>query len=172
MLSETEKAWMAGFTDGEGCITICCQIRKNRPSPSHRVFIAISNTRKIALDIFKSNYKGEIYETNEKRKNKAGMNWANAWGWYCPVSSSLAFLNDILPYLKIKREQALIALEFINMKQCLRERRPTGRWGGSSSLIPAELEKREKLRIRIQLLNAKGKLYNQVRLNEQLKHGK
>ena len=32
MKNELQIAWMGGFVDGEGCLTIAKQIRKNRPS--------------------------------------------------------------------------------------------------------------------------------------------
>ncbi len=73
-ISEIDKARMAGFIGGEGCITISCQVRKNRPNPSHRVFINASNTNISPLEFFVKNYGGKLYSVHERRKDKNNAN--------------------------------------------------------------------------------------------------
>ena len=153
---ETDRAWMAGFIDGEGCLTIARQMRKGRPSPAYRVFITVSNTNRPCLEFFKTLYGGEIYNIHDRRKDKRGTNWAEAYDWYCPVSSSERLLCDLLPYLRLKQEQAKILLEFIRSKKGFARKTNAGRNTGSAPLTDEEINHREKLRVAVQLLNSKG----------------
>ena len=156
--TETDKAWMAGFVDGEGCITISKQIRKTRPSPSYRVMVTISNTYKPVLEYFTQVYGGNIYHIHERRKDKQNVKWADAYDWYCPIGSAARFLNDILPYLRIKQKQAKICLDFLaNKTNTQRSIRGESLLSGSEGLTQEELDRREEWRIAVQQLNSKGK---------------
>lgn len=148
---------MAGFVDGEGCITICRQTRKNRPSPSYRAYITINNTKRHSLGSFLQEYHGGIYNQNEYRKTKDNVEWADPYTWYCPVSSSERFLTDLLPYLRIKGEQAKTVLEFIRTKNAFDRPKREKRKGGSSPLTEREIEYRESLRVKVHSLNKRGK---------------
>ncbi|MEM0053705.1 MAG: LAGLIDADG family homing endonuclease [Nitrososphaeria archaeon] len=154
MPTETEKAWMAGFLDGEGTFTICKQVRKNRPSPAYRVFISVSNTDKYVLKIFCRYYGGKIYNVHERRKDKRGLKWRDAFDWYCPVFTSERFLIDVLPYLRLKYQQAEVLLEFLRTKQAFARKKRTSR--GSAPLTDEEIAHRERLRLKVQALNKKG----------------
>lgn len=156
-LSETDKAWMAGFVDGEGCITISKQVRKNRPTPAYRVFITISNTDYAVLEFFKLHYGGSIYNVHERRKDKRNIKWSDTYDWYCPISSSKRFLRDILPYLRLKRKQAELCLEFLETRKNTKQaRRINGTLAGSEGLTVEELNKRESYRLAVRALNSKG----------------
>jgi hypothetical protein len=154
--SETEKAWMAGFLDGEGLVTITKQIRKNRPSPAYRGYVSVSNTNKEVMAIFVNSYGGKIYQVHEKRRDQAGNKWADAYSWYCPVSTTKQLLTDLLPYLRLKTRQTSLVLEFIENKKAFARGKRKGR-GGSSPLTGQEIAFRETLRRQVRLLNRKGK---------------
>ena len=154
--AETEKAWMAGFVDGEGLVTIMMQVRKNRPSPAYRACVTVTNTKREALTIFLTYYGGGIYQTHEKRRDRMGKNWADSYTWYCPVSSTKQLLQDLLPYLRLKNKQAILVLEFIGNKKAFARGKRMGR-GGSSPLTKEEIAFRERLRRQVRLLNSKGK---------------
>jgi len=147
---------MAGFTDGEGLVTITRQIRKDRPSPAYRAYVSISNTHRDVLMIFLRCYGGGIYTIHEKRRDAMGKNWADAYCWYCPISSTKQFLLDVLPYLRLKSRQANIVLQFIDKKRAFARGKRTGR-GGSSPLTEEEISFRERLRSQVRSLNRKGR---------------
>jgi hypothetical protein len=160
MLTETEKAWLAGFVDGEGSITISKQIRKNRPSPAYRALIEVANTNKAPLEFIMKEYGGKIYHAHEKRRRKNGKKWSDAFTWYCPISVSERLLTDIFPYLRVKSKQAEIVLEFIrHIKTLNREpiRDKFGRIAGSKHLTKEELDYRESLYSKVRSLNQKSK---------------
>ena len=154
--TKTKRGWMAGFMDGEGLITIGKQIRRNRPSPAFRAYAGACNTNRRVLEIFPEYYGGKIYRVNEKRTDEMGGKWADQYQWYCPISSTKRFLLDILPYLRLKKKQAILVLEFIQNKKAFARGKRMGR-GGSSPLTQEEIDFRERLRRRVRLLNKKGK---------------
>src|SRR5258708_5116461 len=110
----TTKAWMAGFVDGEGCLTVSKQIRKNRPTPQWRPFITIANTNKESLGIFLKRYGGTLRFNKEKRESKSGVKWSDSWTWYCKQTSIKLFCEELLPFLIVKKKQANILLIFID----------------------------------------------------------
>lgn len=148
--------------DGEGTITVHRQSRKNRHFPAYRSYVGVSNTKREPLEIFKMNYGGKIYFHPENRRTtRPNKRWADAYTWYCPVSSSKKILGDILPFLVVKRSQAKIALEFVQHvtaldRTLIRDAR-NGRYIGAQHLTKEELSYREGLRLKMRLLNKKGK---------------
>lgn len=156
MLTEVEKAWMAGFVDGEGSLTISRQDRKNRPSPTYKVSITVTNTKRNSLDLFIKEYNGHTYQIHDYRKDKRKVNWADAYTWYCSVSSSERFLIEMLPYLRLKGQQAKLILKFIKTKDGFNRVKRIGQAHGSAPLSKKEIEHREKLRQQVHLLNSKG----------------
>ena len=147
---------MAGFVDGEGYLTIMKQVRKYRPSPAFRAYVAISNTNQDVLKLFLNEYGGKVYFHYEKRLDKQGLKWSDAFTWYCPVSSSKKFLEDVIPYLRLKRRQAELILDFIDNKNSFARGKRKGR-GGSSPLTSEEISYREGLRRAVSQLNEKGR---------------
>lgn len=147
---------MAGFLDGEGLVTIVRQIRKDRPSPAYRAYVSICNTDREVLSIFPKVYGGRVYQMHEKRRDLMGKKWADAFTWYCPMSSTKQLLLDLLPYLRLKNRQANLVLEFIDNKKAFARGKRKGR-GGSSPLTEEEIMFRERLRRQVRLLNRKGK---------------
>src|SRR3990170_1072595 len=102
-LLETEKAYIAGFFDGEGSITIAIQ----KSSPNGAVIVQISNTNKPVLEWIQSKFGGSIHiktRENERQQNS----------WKLDICSLMAnrFLKTIQPYLKLKTPQAQLAIEF------------------------------------------------------------
>lgn len=100
-INEIDKAWMAGFVDGEGWIGIVKQVRNVRPSPAYRTVIKISNTRRKSIDFFVERYGGTAWKGKD------------AYQWDCPKANIKKLLCDIKPFLVIKTNQAQILLDFI-----------------------------------------------------------
>ena len=153
MLTEIEKAWMAGFVDGEGSLTIIKQVRKDRPSSAYRAYATISNTNAGVLKIFCKEYGGRIYSYRDVREWDA--KWKDSYYWICPIVTTRKFLSDILPHLKLKRKQAELLLEFINKKHAFRRKERKGQHG-SAPLSEEEISFREKLRLKVRSLNTKS----------------
>jgi hypothetical protein len=157
---DKELAWQGAFMDGEGTITVSCQIRKDRPSPSYRAYISANNTNQNLIAPFVTMWGGNVYRTVDARTEKR---WSDSFDWYCPQLQAAAFLTAIMPYLRGKRRQAELVLKFIAYKGTFK-REFTGKGGknalrGSKPLGRQEITFRESLKREIQMLNAKSKVY-------------
>jgi hypothetical protein len=118
-----EKNWsyVAGLFDGEGCISICN--RKDKHEDTAFIFcIQITNTNTTLMKWLVEHFGGVYYSQDGKSRNPK---WKPSFRWRVKGrKNEEEFLLGILPYLVIKREQALLALEFVRMWQ---EKNPTRR---------------------------------------------
>jgi hypothetical protein len=95
------KAWAAGFFDGEGCILL------SREGPGahylgFRLRITVGqryDTRPLFL--LKKYWGGHVHK--DKNSNSR---------WVCKSDKAIKFLQDTLPNLIVKHDQALIAIDF------------------------------------------------------------
>lgn len=102
---DTDTAYVAGLFDGEGCILISTRLRCGRP-----IFwldIVITNTDKPVLDWLLITVGGRM---SKKPYNKNGNR--DIWRWKTSSRKAASVLRALLPYLRIKHEQAVIAIEF------------------------------------------------------------
>lgn len=107
VLSHTALAYIAGLFDGEGCIIIERSRPYNRATVRHWLHVSIANTNKEVLDWIQECFGGAVRRTGNPRGNRQVC-----WGWYIKSASALLFLTSLLPYLRIKRAQADIAIQF------------------------------------------------------------
>jgi hypothetical protein len=108
-MSETEKAYLAGFVDGEGCICITKHYNKKRTrSPIYHLDLSISSTNlEIVEYIANMTGAGSIHiGVKENEDHRAG------YIWVVGCNKAIDVLNEIYPYLRIKKTQAEIAFLF------------------------------------------------------------
>ncbi len=104
-LTEVQKAYIAGFFDGEGCISISKYQGKNNRTPVYSLQVVIVQKGIDALF--------EMYELvgvgsfHERKKYHVGT-----YEWRIPPIDAADFLKEILPYLKSKKQEAEIAIEY------------------------------------------------------------
>jgi hypothetical protein len=106
-LNNLDCAYIAGFFDGEGSVIIY-EHHKNANSFGIRTVITQSEKGLWILDWIK-----EITNIGSIVK-KISYNFlhANSYTWQCNSEAAESLLLQILPYLKLKKEQALLALNF------------------------------------------------------------
>ena len=107
-LSRAKAAYIAGFLDGEGTIMIV--VRKPSNSYSVRVSLAQSAKARRVLD-WVSEITGigaSINRNPTSLKHDLGLIWA------CSGGAALSLLEQILPYLIVKKPQAELAILFQN----------------------------------------------------------
>ncbi len=152
-----ELVWQAALMDGEGTITILRQERTDRASPAFRAYVSVTNTNPLLVAPFVQKWGGNPYKTVDKRKHKK---WSDSYHWYCPDSVVANLLGAIRWFLRAKRENAELVLEFLRTKKSFKRHHGSipGRLGGSAPLGAAEIAHRESLKRRIQLLNAKSRV--------------
>ena len=155
-LKMSDKAmwgYVAGIVDGEGTITICrsendVHRKKDYTTKSgiktceyhytgigYHATVSVKNTDKRLMEWLKSRLGGEYYINRQT----ANPTWKDSYKWFHAAKSKEEFILAILPYLIVKREQALVALEFLRL---------------GSIRVP---EKRQALYEKIVALNQRGK---------------
>jgi hypothetical protein len=130
-MKEKDLYYIAGFLDGEGSICIV------KSKGQYYLQIDIVNTNSEVIDfVFKTLKLGGIYE-NRRQKRKVLYRWV--------AKSKIAekALRLLLPYLKVKKEQAEIGLEFQSIMQRF----------GRKKTPKIEIQTREDYRQKIKLLN-------------------
>lgn len=135
-----QLAWLAGLIDGEGCISLTRRSpqRKNRcVSPSYRLILKVSmchlETVRRCREITGL---GSLHMQDAQKQH-----YTSAFTWFCNATDAELVIEAVLPWLVTKREEALVALDFLRLPQAKR----------GSTGVDAELEQRrseywEKLR--------------------------
>lgn len=101
---ETDKAYIAGLVDGEGCI----KILHRKANRQYLLAVTISNTNYLCLDFVKKLFKGQI----QKRVPK-NLKWKIGYIYQATGKDAAILLDDIAPYLIIKRAQYEVARRFL-----------------------------------------------------------
>jgi len=100
-MNKKDLIYSAGFIDGEGCLTT-----------GHKFAfrLTISSTDKSILEWLQSKFKGNI--NNQWLPKNPNHNMA--WKWVlCKKSDLLTFLLAIIPYLKLKKSQAQLIINYM-----------------------------------------------------------
>lgn len=96
-------AYAAGLFDGEGCISAKVVTERGLPRATVNVIVAMTDLRPLlALD---SAFGGSI-RFAARKGNRKGV-----WAWTLGSKASAQFLTAVLPYLRVKREEAVLALQ-------------------------------------------------------------
>lgn len=113
MLMAISKEYIAGFFDGEGNISISPhRVSEEHKGPYLVLIINITQVDRTPLEHIAALYGGNI-----RIHRPANTNWSVVHRWNITARSALKFLEDIVPYLIVKREEALIAIEFQKLKK-------------------------------------------------------
>lgn len=144
-MSKTNWSYLAGMIDGEGHISLL-KNRQHRESEGFALTLNIGITNR-SLPLMKwliKEFGGVYYHRAHENQN-----WADRYDWSPKGKKNKEeILLGILPYLIIKREQALVALEFLRLD---------GKKNTS---------KRQELVARLNELNRRGKSVTTNTLND------
>lgn len=117
-LAETEKAYIAGFLDGDGSVRISIHLRNGKPRTAI-ASVEISNSNRVVLEwiaeqVNRDNRKiaGLRYYTERRFTKPLDM-------YYLKITGRLGiepFLQLLLPYLHVKLEAAQNLLQFLQSR--------------------------------------------------------
>ncbi len=115
---KNELIWLAGLTDGEGCIRIVRQKanRSNRQKhPTYYPYFFIAMTHKdTILKIHEIvDFKGTVME-HDKRKTKKKQ-WSRCWKWQVSCNDAVEVLRTLQPYLVTKQKECDLMLRFADL---------------------------------------------------------
>lgn len=103
MIEREDLIYTAGVMDCDGHIMVRYFKRKDRYS----IAAGATNTKKALSEFLKDKFGGSVSvrkDKNPKHKTR--------YDWYISEKSAFPFIKSIVPYLKLKKEQAEIAMEF------------------------------------------------------------
>lgn len=109
--------WLAGFVDGEGSIGLCRE-RDKRKGPDYwgyRPTLQITNTSDVLWEIHYVLACGHISKSKRKGNQQDCWHFTLANGKYL-----VQVLTKLIPYLKVKREQAISLVSYINHRRLIR----------------------------------------------------
>lgn len=131
-LLSTEKAWLAGFIDGEGYIGITFQrkreTRSQAPSPRYHPYRIIANTNRAVLEwIVERTEDGRVHSELWKQGHRP------SYQYHLTKRDQLHnILIDPLPYLHVKKEQGRLILFFLERRKAIKPLVGRGRRGITS----------------------------------------
>jgi len=137
-MNEIEKAYFAGFFDGEGSMGIAKhKSRSSKRGFCHELIIQVSSSNEDILKLFKLHFGGTICQFRAPKN-------LPMWRWSISSKKALNFLLLITSYLRVKEPQARLAIEFQRAKKY------------RNHLGDDQFEKEHSIRIGISELNRKG----------------
>lgn len=141
-MPKIDLAYIAGFFDGEGCISIKRCLCKERKVARYQLEVTVGSTDEWACRRLLLMFGGNIRQTKQQNKN-----WKPFWVWRASSKTAGDFLKAIMPYLHLKQDRAILALKFQIARTEKQDRRPL-----SSEAIVLE----EAQQILMQSLNKRG----------------
>ena len=150
-LSYNIRNWLAGFIDGEGCIELYYskEKRRNKIYPTIYPRIIIANTNKKVIDyiyiLFTKNCGYYIQKQNK--------NWKPCYKITFIRQKALTLLKIIHPYLKVKKDQAKLCLDFYQTIKKKQKHRKSGQY---RKMNQQTVKKRLILYNKCKLLNKRG----------------
>ena len=108
MSDKAKFSYLAGIIDGEGCLTIGAG--KKETVTNYNSIVMVTNTNEKLIKWLQHNFGGNYY------KSPASGNCKPAYRWrFLKHKDTEHLLLSILPYLIIKRQQAITLLEFVRL---------------------------------------------------------
>lgn len=111
-VTEVDISYAAATIDCEGWVGIARGVGYNRKRVKYQRFnctCRVGTTSKALADWLHATFEGGVYFRPSQRTK-----WKDQYIWTLGSDNLIAFLKAILPYLKIKQEQAKLALEYLD----------------------------------------------------------
>jgi hypothetical protein len=142
MSRETDLAWAAGITDGEGCFQVV--EKETLRGTRHEICSHVKMSHQETIRKFRSIIGcGTIYTSRVNHEI-----YAQVWIWRCNGSDAVFATKSLFPYLVTKREQAKVILEF--GEKCLCKR------GKGNEVSDEIIVERKRLHVLMRQLNKRG----------------
>ena len=116
-MTDTQIAYVAGIFDGEGCIFIHEKNpRKRGKSTNFELEIYVVNTNMPMLQFVQRVCGGNISKNGLRIHLRDGRLGRQSWRWAAQSRKAADLLRQLLPYLIVKYDQAVLALQFAETK--------------------------------------------------------
>ena len=142
-MKDTDYAYVAGLIDGEGSIHIE-ETKGKWYAP--RMGLGMTKPALSVMTELHQEYGGTL-----RIMRPATEKWAEAWMFYVHGADCEKLLRDVIPYLKIKKHHAELALQVSEIRNALPRRT-----NGQSVWTEAAREKCREIKQAVKELNRKG----------------
>jgi len=108
-LSDIDAAYIAGFVDGEGCLSLC-RVNANDPNrtTNYVIRLRVSNTFPGIIDWIALKVGFGSVRSTKKYKD----HYKQPYEWYLTGRRATVLLKQLYPYLKVKKLQAEVLFEY------------------------------------------------------------
>lgn len=115
-MKKTDVAYLAGIFDGEGCVHIKRNKRKDCPKGIQYELIAtVRMSNEYICRLFQMAFGGRIYQCKKRE-----IYHKQLWQWIVASHQASDFLETLSPYLIEKKAEATLAFKFQDMKVPIR----------------------------------------------------
>jgi hypothetical protein len=142
-LTDDILPYLAGFFDGEGGVAIKKYQSAKYPYGYYEIYVYVANTNRESVQMWRD-YFGFGSVVQQRDSNPRAR---PCYRWDTGARQAREVLHKLLPYLHIKRERALIALQVQDLK---RYRYP------GYHMSPEDMKTSEEGYQRMKVLNRKG----------------
>jgi hypothetical protein len=104
--SEADRAYLAGFLDGEGTISFVERDRGPDHTPTHDVRVFLTNTDDAILRHFCDMTAGRVYHHDGERENRFGSR--PCFRWQMGTHDGALLIRELFLHLRTKRKQAAL----------------------------------------------------------------
>lgn len=154
-----ELAWLAGFWDGEGTITVFKTKRKNGNERYNASLVIVNTDENVVAHILK--LLDKVGVRMHMLKLSGGVRKKTWNDCYQLTTRNMEYINKLLPqlipYLVSKKAQAELTLRFVQSR--LKARKENGSWGHDTKYTDEEINLCEQLKE----LNQRGKPSETIR---------
>ena len=151
-------AYLAGFIDADGSITIVTAKSKKKIKSGtldciqYCIKLSGHNCKIEPIQLLQKTFGGGKLRNTRRGKVKLHPNWRACYEWSITKNQAANALRRLLPYLIIKKEQALLCLQMDDLKKA--HNASERRW--NKKLNQEINDKCEELKKKINLLNKRG----------------
>jgi hypothetical protein len=148
--------YTAGLLDGEGSVVIAKKKpRKPTQKTTYELSVGVGVCNKEAMEKLGDDFGASPYLKN-RTKPKGKEYWSDYYYLQLHGNNAVRFLQQINPYLRIKKNRAELAFRF-QQRMNARHNRVGGHLGNGNYLKDGELEVREQMYREMLTLNKRGK---------------
>lgn len=149
LIERDDLIYAAGIIDGEGYIGSCLgSVGAKKKRPTYTTRVSILNTNRHVIEWLARLFPTKVFYRNYVRGNRKPQ-----WACYWDGPRGAELLRQILPFLRIKREQAVFALNYQQIVGRLRDKMGVRKF---PSLPPGVAILRDRTLERLKYLNAFG----------------
>ena len=118
-------AYLAGFVDADGSISLVrdkyFDKKLNRDRYKYRIKLSVHNCKIEPIEVFKKCFGGgKLRNTRRGKAMAEHPNWRECYEWTLWSKQAEDAIRLLLPFLLIKKQQALLALEMQDLKHSIK----------------------------------------------------